>query len=361
MPGAMSDARSDTTQSPPGTSGDARRPRVVVVGGGFAGLYAARGLAAAPVEVTLVDRVNHHLFQPLLYQVATGIIDEGSVAPALRGVLRDQANVEVLLAEVTGFDFDGPHRAGLRARRAAAHPGLRHPGRGHRRADRLLRPRRLVGGGARAQVARRRALAAQPHPRRLRDGRARHERRRTARLADLRRGRRRADRGRAHRRDRDPRAPRAAPRLSQRLDTRGTRGADGRRPHHPAALSAVTTPPGGERPRGAGRRDPRRHAGRRDRRRRRRRATQRRRDGRHRAAAGTHHHLGGRGACGGGSRRPGGGRRRRPRPHRPPRGGARPEPARPPRGLRHRRHGRRRRPARRGPGRHAARPLRGDE
>ena len=76
-----------------------------MVGGGFAGLYAAKGLAAAPVDVTLVDRVNHHLFQPLLYQVATGIIDEGSVAPALRSVLRDQANVEVLLAEVTGFDL----------------------------------------------------------------------------------------------------------------------------------------------------------------------------------------------------------------------------------------------------------------
>ena len=105
MPGAMNDAPTDTTRPATIAPGDARRHRVVVVGGGFAGLYAARGLAAAPVEVTLVDRVNHHLFQPLLYQVATGIIDEGSVAPALRGVLRDQANVEVLLAEVTGFDL----------------------------------------------------------------------------------------------------------------------------------------------------------------------------------------------------------------------------------------------------------------
>ena len=77
---------------------------MVVVGGGFGGLYAVKGLAAAPVAITLIDRVNHHLFQPLLYQVATGIIDEGSVAPALRSVLRGQANVEVLLAEVTGFD-----------------------------------------------------------------------------------------------------------------------------------------------------------------------------------------------------------------------------------------------------------------
>jgi NADH:ubiquinone reductase (H+-translocating) len=101
----MTDAPEDTTAPPPATPGDTRRPRVVVIGGGFAGLYATRGLAAAPVDVTLIDRVNHHLFQPLLYQVATGIIDEGSVAPALRSVLRDQANVEVLLAEVTGFDL----------------------------------------------------------------------------------------------------------------------------------------------------------------------------------------------------------------------------------------------------------------
>jgi NADH dehydrogenase len=98
MPGVMSDPI-DT----PATPAPARH-RVVVVGGGFGGLYAVKGLAAAPVAITLIDRVNHHLFQPLLYQVATGIIDEGSVAPALRSVLRGQANVEVLLAEVTGFD-----------------------------------------------------------------------------------------------------------------------------------------------------------------------------------------------------------------------------------------------------------------
>ena len=78
---------------------------MVVIGGGFAGLYLTRALATAAVDVTLVDRVNHHLFQPLLYQVATGIIDEGSVAPALRGVLRDQGNVAVLLAEIVGFDL----------------------------------------------------------------------------------------------------------------------------------------------------------------------------------------------------------------------------------------------------------------
>ena len=97
----MSDATSETDLQ---DGAAAARPRVVVVGGGFAGLYLARALATAPVEVTLVDRVNHHLFQPLLYQVATGTIDEGSVAPALRGVLRDQDNAAVLLAEVVDFD-----------------------------------------------------------------------------------------------------------------------------------------------------------------------------------------------------------------------------------------------------------------
>jgi NADH dehydrogenase len=80
--------------------------RVLIVGGGFAGLSAAKALKRAPVEITLVDRANHHLFQPLLYQVATGILTEGEIAPPLRGVLRRQANVRVLLAEVVGFDLD---------------------------------------------------------------------------------------------------------------------------------------------------------------------------------------------------------------------------------------------------------------
>jgi NADH:ubiquinone reductase (H+-translocating) len=80
--------------------------RVVVVGGGFGGIFATRFLRRTPVEVTLVDRVNHHLFQPLLYQVATGILSEGQIAPAVRNVLRRQRNVGVELAEVTGFDLE---------------------------------------------------------------------------------------------------------------------------------------------------------------------------------------------------------------------------------------------------------------
>jgi NADH:quinone reductase (non-electrogenic) len=82
------------------------RHRVVVVGGGFGGLPACRYLGNLPVDVTLVDRRNHHLFQPLLYQVATGILSPGQIAPALRSVLRKHKNVKVELAEVEGFDLD---------------------------------------------------------------------------------------------------------------------------------------------------------------------------------------------------------------------------------------------------------------
>src|SRR5579862_6628132 len=83
--------------------------RVVIVGGGFGGLYAARALRRAPVEVTLVDRRNFHLFQPLLYQVATGALSPGEIAVPLRLLLRKQQNVTVLLREATGIDAPG-HR-----------------------------------------------------------------------------------------------------------------------------------------------------------------------------------------------------------------------------------------------------------
>jgi NADH dehydrogenase len=85
---------------------DGARPRVVVVGGGFAGLYAARGLRDAAVDLTIVDRRNFHLFQPLAYQVATGALSPAEIAAPLRSVFKRQANARVLLAEVTGFDLD---------------------------------------------------------------------------------------------------------------------------------------------------------------------------------------------------------------------------------------------------------------
>ena len=79
---------------------------MVIVGGGFGGLPAARLLGGKPVEVTLVDRRNHHLFQPLLYQMATGMLAPGQIAPALRHVVRREDNVRVQLAEVIGFDLE---------------------------------------------------------------------------------------------------------------------------------------------------------------------------------------------------------------------------------------------------------------
>jgi NADH dehydrogenase len=79
-------------------------PRVVIVGGGFGGLKAARELDGAPVQITLIDKSNHHLFQPLLYQVATAGLSPADIAAPIRGILRHQKNADVLLGEVTGVD-----------------------------------------------------------------------------------------------------------------------------------------------------------------------------------------------------------------------------------------------------------------
>lgn len=79
-------------------------PRVIIVGGGFGGLYAARALRSAPVHVTLIDKRNYHLFRPMLYQVATGLLSGDEIARPLRSVLSRQENVDVLLDEVTGIN-----------------------------------------------------------------------------------------------------------------------------------------------------------------------------------------------------------------------------------------------------------------
>src|SRR5690606_22412925 len=82
-------------------------PHVVIVGGGFAGLWATRALASAPVRITLLDRGNHHLFQPLLYQVATAGLSAPDIAAPLRHILRRQKNVEVRMATVARIDAAG--------------------------------------------------------------------------------------------------------------------------------------------------------------------------------------------------------------------------------------------------------------
>src|SRR5471032_785702 len=85
---------------------DNKRPGVVIIGGGFGGLKAAEALARLPVRVTLVDRKNHHTFQPLLYQVATAGLSPGEIAAPIRSILRNHQNIEVLLGDVTGFDLE---------------------------------------------------------------------------------------------------------------------------------------------------------------------------------------------------------------------------------------------------------------
>src|ERR1041385_8631316 len=80
------------------------RPRVVIIGAGFGGLRAARLLGNKPVEVTLIDRKNHHTFQPLLYQVATATLSPGEIAAPIRHLVRRYRNVKVVLGEVVGFE-----------------------------------------------------------------------------------------------------------------------------------------------------------------------------------------------------------------------------------------------------------------
>src|SRR5580698_353898 len=84
-------------------------PLVVVVGGGFGGLAAAKALRRAPVNVLLIDKSNHHVFQPLLYQVATSVLAPSQIAAPLRGLLADQENTTVMLGDVTGIDSATRH------------------------------------------------------------------------------------------------------------------------------------------------------------------------------------------------------------------------------------------------------------
>jgi NADH:ubiquinone reductase (H+-translocating) len=82
------------------------QPRIVIVGGGFGGLAAAKALGNSPAEVILIDRTNHHLFQPLLYQVATSTLAPGQIGFPIRGILEKQKNTTVILGEVTQVNKD---------------------------------------------------------------------------------------------------------------------------------------------------------------------------------------------------------------------------------------------------------------
>src|SRR5437899_10362113 len=86
-------------------TGTNERKRVVVIGGGFAGINAAMGLAKLPVDITLVDRKNFHTFQPLLYQVALAVLSPAEIAQPIRSILRDHQNIEVLMDEAKSFNL----------------------------------------------------------------------------------------------------------------------------------------------------------------------------------------------------------------------------------------------------------------
>ncbi|MFM9935637.1 MAG: NAD(P)/FAD-dependent oxidoreductase, partial [Novosphingobium sp.] len=102
--GPRQGSASASTPAPPPSPAQAKRPHVVIVGGGFGGLAAAKALAGAAVDITLIDKRNHHLFQPLLYQVATAGLSPADIAGSIRAILARQSNVRVLLDRVYGID-----------------------------------------------------------------------------------------------------------------------------------------------------------------------------------------------------------------------------------------------------------------
>ena len=174
---------------------ESRRPRVVIVGAGFGGLFAAQALARAAADVTIIDRHNYHLFQPLLYQVATAGLPPSDIAWPVRSILRRQRNTTVLLGEVTSVDVERPMRT-IREPVAA----IRLPGARDWLDAFVFRPRAVAGHRAGPEEHRRRYVHPQKNPAgvRGRRGRARPGRASAAAaLRDRRRGSRPASSSRA--------------------------------------------------------------------------------------------------------------------------------------------------------------------
>src|SRR5918911_478244 len=115
MTTSPADARAESGSAP-------RRPRVVIVGSGFGGVFAARRLRNAPVDITIIGKTGHPLFQPLLYQVATGILSEGEIAPATREILKRHDNTRVALGEVTDIDLTNRTVTSTVLGRTTVHP-----------------------------------------------------------------------------------------------------------------------------------------------------------------------------------------------------------------------------------------------
>ena len=206
---------------------------------GFGGLQAARTWPARAVDLTLVDRRNFHLFQPLTYQVATGSLSAGEVCYPLRAIFKRRRNVRVLMAEVEDFDLGARE---VRLDPLAGDPGsispLRHADRRRRIALLVLRQRRMAAGGTGGQVAGERARGAGTAAERLRAGWSPTRRCRREWLT-LRRRRRRADRGRDGGADRRARPRHPAARLSGHRSARGPCAADRGGGPGPDRLSAI--------------------------------------------------------------------------------------------------------------------------
>ena len=231
-PMTIGDLRPATTNGQVSAAGGSRH-RVVIVGGGFGGLYAARALRRAPAAVTLIDRQNHHVFSPLLYQVATAQLAPGEIAQPLRSLLRNQSNTQVLLGEAVDLDPAG-HTVALADGAIDPYDSL---DRRDRHATQLVRPCGLGTPRTRSQDHRRRPGDPTADPAGLRARRARGRCRGPESVDDIRGRRWRTDRGGAGGCPRRGRARRIAPRVpGHRSDHGAHRPGGGARPH-PADLS----------------------------------------------------------------------------------------------------------------------------